>query len=282
MNVADVMTPREDVVTVEIPGTRDDVLEYLQEQSFSSVPVTKETDEGEEFRGIVSRDALIEHPDEDQLALLVEEVPTTTQDTPVGDVAALMVAEGARRVPVVDGRLEGIVTVTDVIRAIANGEVDGDATVDTLAATEINAVWSGTPLPVAERELSFARVPYAVVLDDETDPAGMLTEVDVIEVARVVEGEAGTGESIANQDDDWAWEGIKAVGNRYMPTRNVELPAGTVSEFMTEDLITVNKQRTAQEVAQLMIEHDIEQIPMVSGDDLVGIVRDMDLLEAVE
>jgi len=27
MNVADAMTPREDVVTVEIPGTRDDVLE---------------------------------------------------------------------------------------------------------------------------------------------------------------------------------------------------------------------------------------------------------------
>jgi IMP dehydrogenase len=30
-----------------------------------------------------------------------------------------------------------------------------------------------------------------------------------------------------------------------------------------------------------MIEHDIEQIPMVSGDELAGIVRDMDLLEAV-
>jgi CBS domain-containing protein len=30
-----------------------------------------------------------------------------------------------------------------------------------------------------------------------------------------------------------------------------------------------------------MIEHDIEQIPMVSGDQLEGIVRDMDLLEAV-
>ncbi|MEF8775652.1 MAG: CBS domain-containing protein [Haloarculaceae archaeon] len=282
MNVADVMTPREDVVTVEIPGTRGDVLEYLQEQSFSSVPVTKETDGGEAFRGIVTRDALIEQPDEDQLALLVEEVPTTTQDTSIGEVAALMVAEGARRIPVVDGRLEGIVTVTDVVRAIANGDANGDVTVETLAGTEVNAVWTGTPLPVAERELSYANVPYAVVLDEDTEPTGMLTEVDVIDVARVVEGEAGTGDSIANQDDDWAWEGIKAVGNRYMPTRNVELPAGPVSEFMTDDLITVGKRRTAMDVAQLMIEHDIEQIPVVSGDDLVGIVRDVDLLEAVE
>ncbi len=282
MNVADVMTSREDVVTVEIPGTRDDVLEYLQEQSFSSVPVIKDTENGEVFRGIISRDALIEQPDEDQLALLVEEVPTTTQDTSIGEVAALMVAEEARRVPVVDGRLEGIVTVTDVVRAIANGEADGDVEVGDRADDAVNTVWTGTPLPVAERELSYAGVPYAVALDDDADPAGMLTEVDVIDVARVVEGEAGTGDSIANQDDEWAWEGIKAVGNRYMPTRNVELPEEPVADFMTEDLVTVRSRRTAMDAAQLMIEHDIEQIPMVSGDDLVGIVRDIDLLRAVE
>ena len=37
MNVEDVMTPGEDVVTVEIPGTRDDVLEYLQELGYISI-----------------------------------------------------------------------------------------------------------------------------------------------------------------------------------------------------------------------------------------------------
>jgi IMP dehydrogenase len=281
MNVADVMTPREDVVTVEIPGTRDDVLVYLQDRKFSSVPVIKDEDGTEVFRGIISREALIEEPDEDQLALLAEEVPTTTADTSLEDVAALMVAEGERRIPVVDGSLEGIVTVTDLIRAIANGHLDGDVEVGQVARREINSVWEGAPLPVAEREISFARVPYAVALDDDGEMSGMLTEVDILEVARVVEGEAETGDSIANEDDDWAWEGIKAVGNRYMPTRNVEIPAEPVSEFMTADLITVGKTRTAQDAAQLMIEHDIEQIPMVSGDQLVGIVRDINLLEGV-
>ena len=185
MNVADAMTPRSEVVTVEVPGIRDDVLEYLQERAFSSVPVIKQTDEGEQFRGLVSRDALIDQPDEDQLALLVEEVPTTTADT------------------------------------------------------------------------------------------------SLEEVARVVEGEDDTGDSIANQDDDWAWEGIKAVSGRYMPTRNVEIPVEAVREFMTDDVVTVSKRRTAREAAQLMMEHDIEQIPLVSGDELVGIVRDVDLLEGL-
>ncbi|WP_018257478.1 CBS domain-containing protein [Halomicrobium katesii] len=281
MNVADAMTPRSDVVTVEIPGTRDDVLEYLQERSFSSVPVIKQTDDGEAFRGIVSRDALINNPDEDQLALLTEEVPTVTADASIQAVAALMVEERARRIPVVDGRLEGIITVTDVIRAIATGDVDGATSVDELARRDVNCVYAGTPLTVAERELDYAEVPYGVVLGDEGEMCGMLTEVDIIDVARVVEGEAETGENMASDDDDWKWESVKAVGSRYMPTRNVEIPHEPVRAFMTEDVLTVSKRETARDAAQLMIDAEIEQIPLVSGDDLVGIVRDMDLLEGL-
>jgi IMP dehydrogenase len=278
MNVADAMTPRSKVVTVEMPGTRDDVLEYLQERSFSSVPVIKTTDEGEQFRGIVSRDALINNPDEDQLALLADEVPTTTSDDTIEAAAQLMVSERERRIPVVDDTLAGIITITDVINAMAHGDIDGDVTVGGLARRDINCVYSETPLPVAERELSHAKVPYAVVLDDDGEMAGMITEVDILDVARVVEGEDDTGDSIANQDDEWAWEGIKAVSGRYMPTRNVEIPTGPVHEFMTDDLITVNKRRTATEAAQLMVEHEIEQIPLVTGNELSGIVRDIDLL----
>jgi IMP dehydrogenase len=282
MKVREVMTPRADVVTAELPGTRDDVLEHLQDRDFSSVPIVKRDGDDEEFRGIVTREVLIKRPDEDQLALLVDEVPTTRGDADLSELCTLMVRESARRVPVVDGELYGIVTVTDVVREIANGVLDGEHTVGKVVRREVNCVYAETPLSVAERELSFAGVPYAVVLDDDGDLAGMLTEVDVLDVARVVEGEADTGESIADEDDDWAWEGIKAVGNRYMPTRNVELPDGPVSKFMTPDLVTIGTRRTVQDAAQLMIEHDIEQIPLVSGDELVGIVTDMSLLEAQE
>ena len=282
MNVADAMTPRSEVITVEVPGTRDDVLEYLQEWGFSSVPVIKETDDGEQFRGLVTRESLIEHPDEDQLALLVREVPTIAPSATLTELAELILESGERRVPVVEEEaLVGIVTVTDIVRAIAEGERDGDAEVGGLATRVVNTVYQGTPLPVAERELSYADVPYAIVLDDDGRHAGMLTEVDIIEVARVVQGESNPGDAVANQDNEWMWEGIKAVSSRTIPTLNVEIPSAPVSEFMTEDLLTVPKTRTAREAAQLMISKDIEQIPLLSGDELVGIVRDIDLLEAL-
>jgi CBS domain-containing protein len=282
MNVADAMTPRSELVVVEIPGSRNDVLEYIQEHGFSSVPVVKDVDGDEVYRGLVTRDDLIEQPDEDQLALLMREVPTAGADDDIVDAAQTMVAEGSRRLPVVDGdELVGILTVTDVVRAIARGEVDGETAVGELATREVNATHAETPLPVAEREIALSGVPYAVVLDDEAAIAGMLTEVDILEVARVVEGEASTGDSIAEQDSEWSWEGIKATGARYLPTRNVEIPAEAVRHFMTADLITVNATRTAKEVAQELISNDIEQVPLVSGTDLDGIVRDVDLLEGL-
>ncbi|SDK99003.1 CBS domain-containing protein [Natronorubrum texcoconense] len=281
MNVADAMTPREDVVTVELPGTRSDVLEYLQERSFSSVPVVKSTEDGLEYRGLVSRDVLIEQPDEDQLVMLMDDVPTTTADTALEDVARLMVDEGARRVPVVDGEFEGIVTVTDVIHAIATGDQETDGTVEGYASTDVNTSYEGAPLPVAERELYYANVPYTVALDEEGKMSGVLTEVDIIDVARIVEGEEETGDNFPDQDSEWSWEGIKGVGSRYLPTRDIEIPNGPVSEFMSGDVVTVSAQTTVQDAAQQMISNDIEQIPMLTGEQLVGIVCDVDLLEAL-
>ncbi|AOW79254.1 putative signal transduction protein with CBS domains [Halodesulfurarchaeum formicicum] len=279
MKVADAMTPREDVVTVSLPGTRDDVLEYLQERAFSSVPVVKETDDGEQYRGLVSREALIARPDEDQLAILMEDVPTTESEADIHDVAQVMAETGERRIPVVNGgSLTGMITVTDIIRAIADGDVDGDLEVRDLASYDVNTVFVGTPLVVAEREIAFANVPYAIALDETGEMAGIITEVDLIDVAEVVEGEDATGDSIANQDDDWMWEGIKAVGNRYLPTRDVELPDAPVSEYMSTKLVSVTGTRSAREVAGLLLDNDIEQVPLKRGDELVGVVRDVDLI----
>ncbi|PSQ44472.1 signal transduction protein [Halobacteriales archaeon SW_7_68_16] len=282
MQVTDMMTPRSAVATVSLPGTRADALDRLKELSFSSLPVVTADEDGERFRGLVTRDALIENPDEDQLALLMEEsVPTIGPDASVEDLATLIVREDQRRVPVVDGELVGIVTVTDAVRAIATGDVPGETAVEAIATPDVNTTYRGTPLSVAERELFYANEPYAVVLCDEGDMCGIVTAVDVLTVAEVVEGEEATGESIAAQDEEWMWEGIKAVGNRYLPTRNVEIPDEPVAEFMTDDVRSVGTRTTVAEAARLMLEHEFEQVPLVAGDRLIGMVRDVDLLEAI-
>jgi CBS domain-containing protein len=283
MKVADAMTPGSKLVTVSLPGSRDDALEYLQEREFSSVPVLGS--DGERYRGLVSRDDLIEHPDEDDLALMMREVPTTTADATLQDVAALMRSESARRVPVVESddeqTLAGIVTITDVIRAIARANIESETAVGELCRGEINATYEGTPLPVAEREIGLANVPYTVALDDAGEMSGILTEVDIVEVAQVVEGEEDAGAAMAGDDEDWKWESIQSIGNRYIPTRNVEFPAEPVAAYMSEDVVTISRQKSAQDAAQLLISNEVEQIPVLGGGELAGVVRDVHLLEAV-
>ena len=281
MDVHEVMTPRSELVTVELPGTRDDVLRYLQEEGFSSVPVVKPTDDGEAYRGIVSRQELIDRPEENQLAVLMRDVPSVSADASVTALAELMREQDERRIPVVDGTLVGIVTVTDVVRAIAREEVTADAEVGAVAGREVNAVYEQTPLPVVEREIFLAAVPYAVCLDAEGALTGIVTEVDIIDVAEVVEGEDETGGSVAEQDDSRMWEGIKLVGTRFVPTRNVEIPDAPVAEFMTTDVASTTPAASSVSVAQAMISHDIEQLPVLDGDRITGVVRDIDLLGAI-
>ena len=55
-----------------------------------------------------------------------------------------------------------------------------------------------------------------------------------------------------------------------------------IREIMTDDVVTVSSEKTAKQAAQTMLTNDIEQIPLVSGDELVGIVRDINLLEAIQ
>lgn len=281
MDVADAMTPREEIVTAELPGTRDAALASLKERQFSSIPVVKQTEDGEDYRGVVRREDLMNHPDEDQLAVLMREVPTVTADTSVVDAGTTMRETGTRQIPVVDEQLTGIMTVTDVVHAIARENVSVDSTAVDMRTDTINTVYKNAPLTVGERALSYADVPYAICLDDDGAMTGILTEVDIIDVARVVEGEDDTGGSVASQDNEWTWEGIKSIGNRYVPTRNVEIPTEPIAMFMSKDIKTVRKQQSIVEVGQMMITNDIEQLPLIEGNSLIGVVRDVNFLEAL-
>ena len=66
MTVADFMTT--EVVRVEIPGNRDDVLKILKRTGISGVPVLKEG----KLVGIITRKDLLRKSDETQLFICIE------------------------------------------------------------------------------------------------------------------------------------------------------------------------------------------------------------------
>ncbi len=116
MVVKDYMTS--DVVHVEIPGNRDDVLKILKRTGISGVPVIKNN----KIVGIITRKDLLRKPEEIQLGLLMTPKPLTIKpDTDIREAARILITRRIRRLPVVeDGHLVGLLSVADLLQAIAN------------------------------------------------------------------------------------------------------------------------------------------------------------------
>ncbi len=141
VKVGDIMT--RDVAYVTIPGDREQVLEILREKQISGVPVVKDG----KLVGIITRSDLLRNPSENQIAMLMTRNPiSVTPDATIENAAMLMVEHNIQRLPVVeDGKLVGIITVRDIINAIA--ELDIMEEVNKYLASRVVAVWSETPLP---------------------------------------------------------------------------------------------------------------------------------------
>ncbi|MDY7082182.1 MAG: CBS domain-containing protein, partial [Halobacteria archaeon] len=156
--VKDLMTP--EVVTADLPGTREDIIEILQSGDISSIPVVKDG----KYRGLLSREDLIQNPDEDQLAMLMREVATISPDATVKECAKLMFEEDERRLPVVtDSTVEGIITLTDMIKHIA--EMDNDDNIGDYVEEGVLTVWQETPVNVAVQTIFLADATAACVID---------------------------------------------------------------------------------------------------------------------
>jgi CBS domain-containing protein len=115
MMVRDYMTS--DVVHVEIPGSRDDVLKILKRTGISGVPVIK----NKKIVGIITRKDLLRKPEEIQLGLLMTPKPITIEpDMNVREAARILVTRRIRRLPVVEGGLlVGLLSVADLMHALS-------------------------------------------------------------------------------------------------------------------------------------------------------------------
>lgn len=55
----------------------------------------------------------------------------------------------------------------------------------------------------------------------------------------------------------------------------------TVKEVMTKDVITVGRDTKLHDVAKIMLENKIGGLPVMDGDDVVGIITESDVFRAV-
>jgi CBS domain-containing protein len=267
-----------DVVHVEIPGNRDDVLKILKRTGISGVPVIK----GKKLVGIITRKDLLQKPEETQLGLLMTTKPVTiSPDADIREAARLLVTRKIRRLPVVEsGKLVGLLSVADMIHAIAQMKIK-EAIKDAFMSQTF-ALWEETPLPVVGRVMEISGVDAIPILDAESRLQGIISERDLIRTSSIEDSVGVSDFSNGTDDDEWTWESIRDMHTLSYSISKVQLPDRPVKTAMVRNVVAVPQNAEVSECALKMRRARVDQLPVINGDKrLVAMLYDRELLKVL-
>ena len=267
-----------DVVHVEIPGNRDDVLKILKRTGISGVPVVK----NKKIVGIITRKDLLRKPEETQLGLLMTPKPVSIgPDADIRQAARLLVEHHIRRLPVVeDGHLLGLLSVSDLIHAIAHLKIKDE--IKTKYTSNTFALWEETPLPVVGRIMEISGVDAIPILDNENKLQGIISERDLIRNSSIEDSVGVSDFSNGTDDDEWTWESIRDNHTISFGISKVQLPNRPVKLAMVKNVVAVPHNAEVSECALKMRRARVDQLPVINGDkQLVAMLYDRDLIKAL-
>ncbi len=267
-----------DVVYVEIPGNRDDVLKILKRTGISGVPVIK----GKKLIGIITRKDLLQKPEETQLGLLMTTKPVTiSPDAEIREAARLLVTRRIRRLPVVEsGKLVGLLSVADIIHAIAQMKIKEE--IKHAFMSQTFALWEETPLPVVGRVMEISGVDAIPILDAESRLQGIISERDLIRSSSIEDSVGVSDFSNGTDDDEWTWESIRDMHTLSYSISKVQLPDRPVKTAMVKNVVAVPQNAEVSECALKMRRARVDQLPVINGDKrLVAMLYDRELLRVL-
>lgn len=141
-------------------------------------------------------------------------------------------------------------------------------TVRDVMTAPVFSVTLTTPLKDVARILVDQRISGVPVVDDAGAVAGVVSEADFL----LKEG----GREIPRRRRFGRYMG----DDRAATTRHAKLGAVTAGEAMTSPATTIEADRSVTAAATLMVDHDVNRLPVVEGGRLVGIVSRADLVRA--
>lgn len=267
------------VVSVSVPGNREEVLDLMRKEDKAVLPVVK--GDSKVVVGVVTRSDLINNPDEEQIAMLMTKNPITAlPGEDVSEVAKRMIEHDIRRVPVVDdeGELVGIITSFDLV-AQALTKIDVVDAVENYMITTVPTTWDQTPLNVAFETMKQFGLKSILVLDNDAKLCGILTETDFIAESEIISERSEHSSTVGTEGDKWSWDSTSVL---YIEKNRLKFTNKVVGDVAVSNVEVANSKTKVTDCAKKMKTAHIEQIPVIGVEgDLVGLVRASDLIKAL-
>ena len=259
----------EDLITVDKDQKLSDGLKLLSKHDISRLPVINTNSDNEtELVGIISErdvaDKLGSSKYENMPAsrlhissVMVKDVISVAETMDLAEVANLMLDKGIGSVPIVssENMIIGIVSKADFV-TLAVGKAFDKITVKEIMSDGIKFVSSQERLVHARRIMIDSHVGRLPVIDDD-ELVGMMTSKDVMK-------------AFINFR--------KNVPEKYQKTQIKEI---LVEEVMSNNPLSISKETSISEVANIMMDTGYNGLPIVEDDKVIGIVTQTDILRLI-
>src|SRR6266545_4399490 len=257
LRVRDVMSS--DLITISVEETLGDALGKMKKHEVHELPVLR----GKAIAGLVTMTGIMRRrtlPPETGVANLLQPAPEVAPDDDLPTVAERMLQGGFRALPVVERkRLVGIVSRTDLARAIAEGDEFKDIAVRTVMTPSPQAASQDDSIEQAVRTMQSLGERSLPVVDGNGRLVGIVGQRDIANFfARP---------KTRQQQGDVAGEKTR-----------LDIP---VKSVMRTPLVAVGPDASVQHAAELMLKHDISSVIVTEGEEPAGVVTKLDLVELV-
>ena len=266
-----------DVVSIPPSKSIKDTAKVMMEHEFRRLPIT---DPGSgKLLGIVTvmdifniiekkyEDNFLAAINEPVKEIMTRDLITESNKSSIGETIETMLANQLGAIPIVDAdeKLAGIVTERDIALSLAG--VAGKDTVQDYMSPKVFTTTPGTSLGDACKIMvrnGLRRIPIVGGEADISKAAkkllGILTSTDVVKFLNAKELFDNLNSNLASD----------------------VLDQTKISDIMAKEPITVEPTMTIGELCELFAEKNIGGVPVVKGDDVIGIITERDVLNAVK
>ncbi len=271
-----------EVISLPVPNTRRAALKLFVKHPISGIPIVR--DDGS-LIGIITRKNIFDHPNEEQLAMIMIRAPVTIRDSDtVADAARIMSEKNIHRLPVLnkDEKLVGIISPIDCLKVLAG--LKTNEVVENFLAKYCVAIAEETPAASALTILEAGNAKALPVINKRGEVTGIVTDRDIYTFALqtdekgVAKSDIGEGEGEGNEAR-WTWEGVANIALLYVQAEKLKMPSNPVKEFMKKEPITVYGKSAVEKAARHMTKGRFNQLPVTwPTGKLRGQVNELDLL----
>ncbi len=220
-------------------------------------------DENNEIYMVTIHDLLLASSVNETVENLMFKPHCINQNTPVMDAVCEIIESGQRAAPIVDedGKLVGIITDYDIMKRSGTSELLKDVKITKIMTRNPITIDKTDSIGKARSLMRKYNIGRLIVLDNEGNPVGIVTEEDILRKIYKPKKKMTVGE--------FAGEKVPRM-------------AQPVSIIMNTPLITAEIDSSVADVARLMEKHDIRGVPITKKGTLRGIVTRIDIMKYIK